>query len=77
MVLTGIVERYGDENIEFADVAFTFDAKCRPHRRVLLLTNEVLLSALFVCIVIVLLFVIAVCDVCLMYFIAFFSFFFF
>jgi hypothetical protein len=36
----GIVERYGDESIEFGDSCFLFDSNCAPHRRVLVLTNE-------------------------------------
>lgn len=36
----GIVERYGDESIEFGDTCNLFDSHCAPHRRVLVLTNE-------------------------------------
>lgn len=38
--LAGIVERYGDEGIEFGDGIFTYDYQFKPHRRILVLTNE-------------------------------------
>ena len=38
--LAAIVERYGNEGIEFGDTIFTFDYQFKPHRRIVLLTNE-------------------------------------
>jgi len=38
--LAGIVERYGDEGIEFGAPIFTYDYQFKPHRRVIVLTNE-------------------------------------
>ena len=38
--LAAMVERYGNEGIEFGDTIFTYDHSFKPHRRIILITNE-------------------------------------
>ena len=38
--LIGLVERYGNEGIEFGDNIFTYDHNFQSHRRIILITNE-------------------------------------
>jgi myosin-1 len=40
LVLKGIVEKYGEDKIHFADNVNTYDSKGKKHRRILLLTDK-------------------------------------
>src|SRR5690606_25340600 len=42
LVLKGIVEKYGEDKIHFADNINTYDSKGKKHRRILLLTDKTL-----------------------------------